>query len=288
MNHYKVFIKDINHIDLPSKAMLQLVNGSLLRYDLLSVATSSLRVLEVADNININDIVIVYDEFGTQVYLGIINTITGNELSCLPINSLFKDIVPTNNLNTSLSCEQMFSNCISTYYLDATKGYYDSKLANIFKLVRINYTSNTKNSFIFDNNSSISLEQLLIDMFKTNRIVASFKLDQLSDHIEFYLKVCSLSNIKIGDNSSYTTDFLIETQSQDNTKLVVFGEDGTYRKSYYSTTNGIVENDNDMFRPTFNKSVIIYSDDDLEKLKNDNLSEQLYMHQIKVSIIINK
>ena len=285
MKRYSAFVKDIDNISSPAKCMLEVIRGSSFRIDLLGSVISTINVLSVDENVNIGDLVMVYDNFGSQVYTGVIETIENNSLSCCQMTAFFNDTFPLNMFDTKLSVEEMFSRGVKNFYTNDSFKFYDKKAADLFNSVYFNKCTNTFNNYSFEVNSCINLEEFIFEMYKKNNIKLEFEVNQLSDKININIIKCANSKMKIGDNTSYTTVFNIITETQEINKLIIFGEDGVYRKSYYNSITGITDNSEELLRINQIKTKIVYSNANLDKIKHDNLPNEIYSHSINMSII---
>lgn len=101
------------------------------------------------------------------------------------------------------------------------------------------------------------------------------------------IKTADYTGTVISKNTANIIEIDPKTETEEINKLVIFGSNGMYRKTYYATTNGIVETPTDTNRlPVINASYV-YSDDELEDIKKEGLKEEMYNHEIAFGMIMN-
>ena len=86
---YRCYVKDQMKMWEAPKSFMR-VDSFHIRVDLLTNATSDITVIETPSNINIGDVLVLYDPTGQTLYTGVIDSIDDKKINCSQIQSFFK------------------------------------------------------------------------------------------------------------------------------------------------------------------------------------------------------
>lgn len=136
------------------------------------------------------------------------------------------------------------------------------------KLISVNDIRSTRN-----------MEEFIYKLYANYGIVIDITIPY-QGRCEFHIKSANYNGTKISRNTSTIISITPTTETEELNKLIIMGTLGNYRKTYYATPNGIVEDGSSTDRLPEVNNRIIFSDDSLSDIKADYLASQMYNHQI--------
>lgn len=131
-----------------------------------------------------------------------------------------------------------------------------------------------------------NLEEFIYSLYNDYGIVVEITIPYESG-CNIHIKTVNYDGTKIAKNTSNILEITPKTETQEINKLVVFGSAGNFRKTYYATTNGVVNDGSDVNRLPVLKTSYVYSDDELEDIKADNIKDEMYNHEIRFELVLN-
>lgn len=289
------FIKDGNELNGRTKALVRLMGGT-INEDRLTKATSSFNVLETPNNLNNGDTMIVYNDKGKQLYKGIVSSYDLVSMKTNQYQAVYSGntIYQTNNTIDNLEGEiaWVYGQFASGYIKNST--YQDTLMKKRLEPIKITTGSTTIGNLLTkQDNTVIDMEQFIYDCYKDYDIVFDFGIPknqwQVGDD-DGFVKIWkpSYSSLKITDGFSCISSIKSTNETQNDNKLVIYSNDGEYRKTYYSTINGILEEPiSDVGRSNIIKTKIVFSNDELSDIVNANLKDTMYEHKIQFAFDTN-
>lgn len=295
MIQYRAYVKDQLALNTLPVAFMN-VDSFTIRRDLLETANSTFEVDNVPTNINNGDIFVLYSPKGTTMYYGVITSINENTIDCSQMTS-FYDIEAPNYYPGTLP------NNIEGEYRDFYKyvcdgnivgaSYIDTLLKQEKETLKLVAGTTTSGNY-YSEDAFINLEQGIYDLFKNKGIVFDFYIPYGtwtvgSDYGGLVtIKKPSNSPIKIGSNAQCIQDISPTTEYQETNKLIIYGNDWSYRGTYIATTNGIVSEPTSIVnRFGVIKTKIVQSDEELTEVVNTNLTDAIYNHQIEFTLMLD-
>lgn len=293
---YRCFIKDQLNLEDPPKAFLR-VDTFTVRTDLMTNATSSIKVLEMPSNINEGDVLVLYDPKGQFLYNGVVNSIEDMTIGCSQMQSFYKG-----NWIYSVSAQDFLEHEIAVVLQDYADGklkgssYVDSLVAERLGGLTIDYTGVTTVNLPStyeesgDENEDkfevVDMEEFIYSLYEKYGIVFDFEIN-FSGTNYVHIKVPTFERIKVGNNMFAIQNMLPITEIEETNKLVIYDSNNIYRTTYIATKNGIVENPaTTANRFNITNTEIVFSDDPVEDLVASNLPNQMFNHKLEYDLII--
>ena len=290
---YRCFIKDQLDLEATPKSFM-VVDTFTVKPDLMTNSTSTINVQELSSNVNIGDVLVLYDPMGTPLYNGVIKAIDDLKITCSQMQSFYKGLW-IYNVYPSATLEEEVAYLLDQYAQGKIYGstYTDDLVAQRLGGITIDYEGSTSANLPTDLDengdekyTTKDMEQFIYDLYENYGIIFDFEIN-VSGTNYVHIKVADYQPIKVGNNMFAIQDMLPMTTVEETNRLIVFAQDKTYRKTYVATKNGIVEEPSttaNRFDVTNTK--IVFSDDDLADLVSANLPDVMYNHKIEFSLII--
>lgn len=289
MSQFRLFAKDC--LDLKGRVKSDVLCLSFdLKRDLLEKSVSTFNVEFIDTNLDVGDVVGLYDSYGTVYYVGVIDEInrTDNQLSCTSNISYFKYLWLYDDLRSeSGSTEELLKKEFENVFINSTDYLLNKKYSDI----GITLLSNdlTFQMPLKGEKTTLDFEDFLYELFESYGIVCDFGISFQENNPTLTIdsKVSRRDPIKIGNNFNKIQNFSIQTETFENNKLIIYSEDGTLRGTYFGTGAGITTDDEHPLRPKKVNNVIVFSDDDLDIIVAENLQESMYNHKISFDMILD-
>lgn len=290
MYQYRIFVKDCLNLGGLVKSNINCLSFQ-IRRDLLEKATSTFNLEYIDPNIDIGDVLGLYDMYGTIYYIGVVEEIDveSNQISCGSNMSYFNytwlyDPIRSETGSTEELIKKEFENVFinSNDYLMRAK-YGDTQIE----------TLTTGKQYLLPLKEELSTESFLdfvYDCYANFGIVCDFKVffEQNQPLLTIDASAESREPIKIGNNFNAIKNFRINTDTFENNKLIIYSADGSeYRGTYYGSTGGITTDDESPLRLKKINNVITFSDDDINLVLAQNLQNNMYNHKITFEMILN-
>ena len=290
---YRCYVKDQLDLESAPKSFM-VVDTFTVKPDLMTNSTSTINVQEMSSNVNIGDVIVLYDPMGTPLYNGVIKSIDDLKITCSQMQSFYKGTW-IYNVYPSVTLEEEVAYLLGQYAQGKIYGstYTDDLVAQRLGGITIDYEGSTSANLPTDLDengneqyTTKDMEQFIYELYENYGIVFRFEIN-ISGTNYVHIEVPDYESIKVGNNMFAIQDMLPMTTVEETNRLIVFAQDKTYRKTYVATKNGIVEEPTttaNRFDVTNTK--IVFSDDDLADLVSANLPDVMYNHKIEFSLII--
>ena len=137
-----------------------------------------------------------------------------------------------------------------------------------------------------DINELRNLEDFIYSLYEDYGVVVEITIPYESG-CTIHIKTADYDSTKISKNTSNIISITPKTETEEINKLVIFGSQGNFRKTYYATTEGVVTDGEDTNRLPVIKTTYIYSDDELDDIKAENIKDEMYNHEIVFDMIMD-
>lgn len=285
MSQYRLFFKKLTDIGgmAISSPQLRIRTFNLSR-DLLKKTSSTFNVLEIPTAIEVGDIVGLYDEYGTVIYYGVVDSLETNSVKTNQILDIFDDNWLWHNPRLA-TIEQSIVSIISTDYQNS----YDTLMSTIYGAFALNTISSTSQTLQSqDDRYVVSFANFLYDLYEKYSIQLLFNIPYEAQAPSINIGIPVYNKLTIGNNAEIFRNFSIQTNVYETNKLVIYSEEtGQYRDTWYGTTSGITDDPSALNRLQKIKTNIEYSDDDINILKASSLRNQMYNHEISCDLVYN-
>lgn len=290
---YRCFVKDQMDLTANPKAFM-VVDTFDIQRDLMTNAKSTIRVTKKPTSVNNGDVLVVYDPKGDILYNGVITEIQEKSISCSQMQSYYKGSW-IYNTNPSDTLEEEISKLLRDYAQGKIYGssYTDPLVANRLGGITIDYVGSTQVSLPTDtdeegnlNYSEVDMEKFIYSLYEDYGIIFDFEIN-FSGPNYVHIKVPDYGSVKVGNNMYAIQNMSpIETIEETN-RLIIFGSDRTYRKTYVATKTEIVEEPTSTAnRFDITNTKIVFSDDELADLVASNLPSVMYNHRLSFDLIL--
>lgn len=290
---YRCFVKDQLDLEASPKAFM-VVDTFTVKPDLMTNSTSTINVHELATNVNIGDVLVLYDPKGQFLYNGVIKSIDDLRITCSQMQSFYKGTW-IYNTHPSASLEEELAYLLGQYAQGKMYGstYTDSLVAQRLGGIRIEYTPSTTaslpNDLDKDGNEQFTtkdMEQFIYEVYESYGIIFKFDINLVGTNYVRIL-VPDYETIAVGNNMFAIQDMSPMTTIEETNRLIIYGQDKTYRTTYVATKNGIVqEPSSTVNRFDVTNTKVVFSDDDLSDLVSANLPQNMFNHKIEYNLII--
>lgn len=290
---YRCFVKDQLDLEASPKAFM-VVDTFTVKPDLMTNSTSTINVQELATNVNIGDVLVLYDPKGQFLYNGVIKSIDDLRITCSQMQSFYKGTW-IYNVHPSASLEEELAYLLNQYAQGKMYGstYTDSLVAQRLGGITIDYTASTSANLPTDLDqdgneqfTTKDMEQFIYEMYENYGIIFDFEINLVGTNY-VHIKVPDYETIKVGNNMFAIQDMSPMTTIEETNRLIIFAQDKTYRTTYVATKNGIVqEPSSTVNRFDVTNTKIVFSDDELSDLVSANLPSQQFNHRVTFTLII--
>ena len=284
---YRCFVKDQLDMEGSPKAFM-VVDTFDLKRDIMTKATSSITVLEMAGNVNDGDVIVVYDPKGTFLYNGVINSISDKTIKCSQMPSFYKGTW-IYNTSAKTTLEQEIATLLQDYADGKMYGatWVDGQVAQRLGGITIDYVGSTSVSLPTDDvYQSKDMEDFIYELYEKYNIIFDFEIN-ISGTNYVHIKVPTYSPVKVGNNMYAIQDMSPITTIEETNKLIIYGTNKSYRATYIATKNSIVKEPNTTAnRFDITNTAIVFSDDPEADLVANNLPETMYNHKLTFRLII--
>lgn len=278
--------------------------------DALAKATSTFDVIDVPDNISIGDVIRVNMPNGTRLFVGVIDKIDGTTITASQGAALLKGQWIYNPYMSG----GLYSSITETIYRYMTGTFYNSTTIdslnasrfsrNKFKALSLAQLQSQggeiieKNYLQHEEDKTIDFEDYIYSLFEDYQVGLLTSADiskgtDTADKVWQQIVIAknsenstdtSFTPLVISDNSRYVSNAEVVSTTQETNRLVVYSNDKVLRQVYYATPEGVTTNANDPLRIFPVVTAIVFSDDDLESIKEANIQPKTFNHQLKFDI----
>lgn len=293
---YRAFIKDQLALNSLPKLFVT-VDSFDIRRDILTSANSKFTILEKVDDINNGDIFVLFSPEGKILYYGVVSSFEDKVINTSQIQSFYKGnwIYDTHE---STYIETEFQYLLSQYAQGYQKNStYQDPLMNQEK-APLNILTGSETSGKLesgDSNEVVDMEEFIYSLYSNYELILDFNIPYNAWEIgsqnggSVTIRKPTSSVVKVGDNAECILDMSPVTKTEETNKLIIYSSEGVYRTTYVATTtNGIVtEPTSTAGRFGVIDTEIIFSDDELDTIKQANIKEQMYNHKVTFTLILD-
>ena len=282
-----------------------------VKTDSLQKTTSTFVLKEVPSLLTKGSFVFLYSPRGKQMYIGVVNAIEGNTVTCREVLSIFdQDYIFSSSLisNANYTVMQMLEDLIGkSAYSNFTTGNVDwllfRKLTGVYNVnPNINTSFNGRKRFLLLDHSrnpnfnipaitsteTKNFEDYLLQIFNEFGIYLDAK--EFKDRIQFspyYYK--SDDAIDVSNNSEAITDVNVITEDQEANTLMVYNSAGSTLRGIYGAKNdGSIEEVTipytDFVGYVDYKAKVLTSDDNIITILSQNLTNAHLNHKITFNV----
>lgn len=282
---YRAFVKDALRLEDKPKAFLRVLSFT-IRRDLLTSANSTFTVLEVPTNIDNSDIFCLYNPYGKVIYEGVISKVKDNEIQCSQIQSFYKGAW-LYQTSASATLEEEVAAVLDNYANGTVDGVNDPLMVQKYGSVRVTFAgSTTANLPTEQANYTIDFEDFIYSLYQKYGIVFDFDFSA-NDVPELTISTPNYTAYKLANNNNSISAISPVTEIAQTNKLIIYATDGTYRATYYATSEGITTDADDPLRFKTINTKIVFSDDTLDTIVAANLTADMYNHKLTFSMLLN-
>lgn len=287
------------------------VISSDIKVDGISKTNSTIVCKSVPSNLVANTVVMLRNPKGKIIYYGVVKAINDNILTCRePISMFDTDFL----FGTTSSTTKTIMYAMYEYMYNFVRGYptYQQVFERLNPSVmrmgeRTDVLENTTTSIdmnlnlnitqpVIDSISIGNLEDFLLNCFNEFGAYVTHRFDPTKYNLNYVVTNPKLeSALVLSDNSEAITNVEIDVQDMETTVLTVYNSTGsTFRGQYSVKLNGTItdytylhQQNNSYIGYYSCKPKIIMSDDKLNVLVEQYLSNAKYNHQIKFVLDLN-
>lgn len=298
---FRAYIKDCTDLGSKTKALITLKSGT-IKEDRMTTANSSFDAYSIPSDVNIGDLLILLNDDGKTLYLGIITAIKDTTISTSQIATIYNgkfiysivDSLKTSSPSTYL--EEEISKVIGNFSEGKLYGssYTDTLIAEKLSPITIQYVGSLTSSLPTDkdendneNYTEKDMVKWIYELYETYGIVFdfSFPIQDWNNNGKVKIWKPNYSALKISDGFECISSITPTSEMQSTNKLVIYASDKTYRDTYVLTTNGIIQSPSSTAgRPNQVNTKIVYSDDEVNDIIGANLSDTLFNHKIEFNV----
>ena len=290
---YRCFVKDQMDLESAPKAFM-VVDTFNVKRDIMTKATSSISVLEVASNINDGDVLVLYDPKGTFLYNGVITSISDKTIKCSQMASFYKGKW-IYNTSPSTYLEDEIATLLQDYADGKMYGstWVDQQVATRLGGITIQSVGATSVNLptdLDDNGNEKytqkDMEEFIYELYEKYNIIFDFEINITGTNY-LTIKVPTYDTIKVGNNMYAIQELSPVTEIEETNRLIIYAQDKSYRATYIATKNSIVkEPSTTANRFDITNTAIVFSDDPEADLVANNLPETMYNHHVSFWLIV--
>lgn len=289
MYRYRIYVKDCLNLGGRAKSNVECLSFD-IRRDLLEKSVSTFNVERIETNIDVGDVLGLYDEYGTVYYIGVINELdtTSNQITCNSNINYFAYTWLYDALNGFTgTTEEKLRKLFNDVFINSNDYLMRTKYGNINIVLKSNFL--TFNFPTKEEHEVLNFEDFLYECYLNYGIVCNLSVPfEIGTPVLTIDASTSLRDpIKIGNNFNAIQNFRIETDTVENNKLIIYSNEGEYRATYFATQNGITQDDESPLRLKKINNVIVFSDDDINLILTENLDDYMYNHKITFDLLLN-
>lgn len=253
-----------------------------IKDDLLTKPLSDFTLDQIPSEVEIGDLMVVYEDNGNVLFQGVINSLDedNNSVSCGNMLSLFDDKWLW-NLPSESSIEDTIKAIIENDFVNNPN---DAYMRETFDFAISCTTSTSGTMEEKDAGSVVNFQDFLISIYNLYDIILQFGISfgAIQPTITI-LKPNKLVKTKISNNVRQVIEITARSRSASENKLVIYGADKTtYRGSYFVNGEFLTINDEADDRLSLIKTKYVFSDDNLSDVAHANLSTEIYNHELQV------
>lgn len=251
-----------------------------IKDDLLTKPLSDF-TLDQIPNVEIGDIIVVYEDTGNVLYQGVINSIDedARSVSCGNMYSLFNDKWLW-SIPSQTTIEQTIEQILNDDFVNNS----DAFMRETFDF-SISCSTSTIGTFEEKQLGTImDFQDFLINLYDLYDVILEFKIyfDDIQPEITI-TKPNKNIKTKISNNVHQVIEISARSRSASENKLIIYSADKTtYRATYYVNGEYLTTWDEADNRLSLIKTKYVFSDEPVGDVAQANLSTEIYNHELQV------
>lgn len=281
---YRGFIKNITNLTGNALGSADLrIQSMTIKRDILSKATSQFTVIAVPDAAEVGNVFGVYDDYGSIIYLGVITGISATTIETDQIVAIFDDKWLWNDPSLS-TIEATIASILATDFQGST----DTLMASIWSQYSITTSSTTSNNLpTHENNYVTNFMDFVFSLYENYDILLDISIPYSTGTPTIDITKNTSTALKLGNNTYALRNFVIDRETAETNKLVIYSKDGSrLRRTFYATTSGVTSNSASLNRLPKINTVYRFSDDDVADIIASDLPTQMYNHKITCELVL--
>lgn len=252
-----------------------------IKDDLLTKPLSDFTLDQIPSEVEIGDVMVVYEDNGNMLFQGVINSLDedNSSISCGNLYSLFDD-----KWYWNIPTENSIEETIQTILTDDFVNNADSYMRETFDFSISCTTSTSGTMEEKDVGSVVNFQDFLISVYNLYDIMLQFTIYFGAAQPEIaIIKPSKTPRTKISNNVHQVIEITARSRSASENKLIIYASDKTtYRGSYFVNGEFLTTNDEADDRLSLIKTKYVFSDDNLSDIAHANLSTEIYNHELQV------
>ena len=102
-----------------------------------------------------------------------------------------------------------------------------------------------------------------------------------------HIKTANYEGTKVAKNAASIISITPTTETEETNKLVIFSSSGSYRETFYATTEGITDDSSSDKRLPIINTEYVYSDEAIDDIKAQYLKDEMYNHEIVFEMVLD-
>lgn len=187
------------------------------------------------------------------------------------------------------SLEEIFMSAFEKYCTGQIKDstYVDPLVKQKLGNFKMACETKTYGSFTSqDDGTTMDMEDLLYDLYNSYRILLEVDINYSGENTINIKKISDDEVKMVMDNTSTVINITPTTETNETNRLIIFDSDGMYRSTYVVKSDGAREKEPTEITDRFGivNTEIVYSDDNINSILEENLPTDMYNHKITFSL----
>ena len=259
-----------------------------IREDLLTSQNSSFKLEAIPNAAMIGDVIIVIDDKGTKLYTGVIDSIEENQIEVKDILKLFDDV----DFYAIGSYSDANCNTRTRYIIEHYRNNNsdDMKITSLIDQFDITESDTYPRGWGYEYTEihTLNLYEQLLKMFDVYGVKITVDISIGESRPSIYTAPINAAVHKLIDNTVILPSMTPVVEIKEINKLIIYNQVGdTKRAVYYLTSEGIVDDANDLTRLNIVNTKIINSDEEINRIVSSNLEKEMYNHKITIQMILD-
>lgn len=293
MQQFRAFIKsrtDLAGNPISSSGMK--VTSFSIKRDLMTMASSTISLLQMPNAINEGDVLGVYGDDGKIIYCGVVDKVA-DTISCNQIVSLFDDEFIQLAQTTTGKLETDIQNELKMAFWSTGDPMIDA----MTNPITFDIKTHTDGSLLYpDQYDTANMQETIYGWFNSYGIIVDMTVPFEAAAPTLSIGKNSSVPIKLGSNAIQVLSIVPETTVEETNKLVIYSKGDekaeppvapTYRATYYATPSGITTNASDLSRLPKVNTVYSFSDDEIDTIVASELPTKMYNHEIQAELAMD-
>ena len=285
MSQFRMFVKSrTNLIGKSISNANSKVSSFNIKRDLLSKASSTIEVMALPTAIDNGDIIGIYDETGRVIYNGVVKSISENTIQCGQMVEMFADTW-LYRTGEGTTFEDRLKEIIDTDF----RNNEDIVISSAFENFNVTCSTSTTGEYPTEKeHTTKDFSSWIYKIYENYDVIVDMNVafnEGVSPTIQIGKN--EEEKITIADNAISVLSVTPTSEVTSTNKVIIYSKDGVYRETWYASPSGITNNPNQLDRLKTVKTKIVFSDDEIETIKEANLQSDFYNHKIVATLSLN-